>query len=341
MIGAMTEWFIPALAAAVLGGGAAIVAVARAHRAVRAAGDENARLRAELDRFLKGQTFGRVGTWDWTVDTDTLHWSDDVFAMFGFAPGEVAPTYSLFCSMVHPDDAPKVRQGEIACAAGEAPHDEEYRVVWRDGTVRWLRETGNAVIDVAGRPVRMIGIVRDITDEKAHEQRILHLAYHDALTGLPNRVYFRSRLEDALARARRHGSLVALAFIDLDRFKPINDRHGHHVGDAVLVQVAARLRGSVRATDCVARLGGDEFVAVLEDVHGADEVPPLAHKLMDAIAAPLEAEGLRLDVGASIGVSVFPTQAGTPDELIAGADQAMYEAKRAGIGLRLCPRTAA
>ncbi|MGE5517815.1 MAG: diguanylate cyclase domain-containing protein [Bacteroidota bacterium] len=337
----MTDWTIIIAIGAAAALGAAVAGLAmrattmRLTRRLTSAREDNIRLRSDLERLRTSQTFSGVGTWDWRVQTDTLHWSDEVYAMFGFRPGEVNPSYSLFCAMVHPDDAQRVREGEAASTAGRGQHDQEYRVIWRDGTVRWLRETGDILLDVAGRPARMIGTVRDITEDKEREQRMLHLAFHDELTGLPNRAYFRVQIEDALARARRTTTLVALAFIDLDRFKPINDSHGHAVGDSVLVTLAERLRGTIRATDCVARLGGDEFVVILENLHTADEAAILADKLLAAIRAPQSHAGLRLDLDASIGIALFPRDADTPEALIEQADQAMYAAKAAGAGFRL------
>ncbi|HLO76261.1 MAG TPA: diguanylate cyclase [Magnetospirillum sp.] len=301
-------------------------------RAQVAAQAENLALQTELDRLRKSQTFSGVGTWDWLVDTDTLHWSDEIYPMFGFAPGEVVPTYSLFCSMVHPDDARRVREGEIACTAGTRLYDQRYRVVWRDGTVRWLSETGDIIVDDDGLPVRMIGTVRDVTEEKAREQRMQHLAFHDELTGLHNRAYFNIRMEDALARARRQSGLMALAFIDLDRFKPINDLHGHAAGDAVLVALAQRLQQTVRATDCVARLGGDEFVVVLEHLSTPDEATALASKLLNAVRAPFALDGLTLNLDASVGIALYPVHADNAVSLIEQADRAMYAAKAAGAG---------
>lgn len=296
-------------------------------RALRFERADNGRLRAELDRLRTSQIVSGVGTWDWRVDSDTLHWSDEVFPMFGFRPGEVVPSYGLFCAMLHPEDAARVREGEIACVGGKGPHDQEYRVVWGDGTVRWLRETGDTIRDVSGRPMRMIGTVRDITEDKAREQRMLHLAFHDELTSLPNRAYFRVRTDDALARARRSGGKAALAFIDLDRFKPINDSHGHAVGDAVLVILAARLRAALRECDCVARLGGDEFVAVLEGLEAREEAEAVAAKLLAALREPIAVEELRLRVDASVGIALYPDDSEDSDGLLDVADRAMYRAK--------------
>lgn len=293
------------------------------------------KVQAERDRLRTSQSASGVGTWDWHVDSETLHWSDEVYPMFGFRPREVTPSYSLFCSMVHPEDSRKVREGEIACAEGHGPHDQEYRVVWRDGSVHWLREIGDTMRDAQGRPVRMIGTVRDVTEDKVREQRVLHLAFHDELTGLPNRAQFRGRLEDALNRARRHGTTMALAFIDLDRFKPINDTYGHGMGDAVLAEVAARLSLSVRAVDCVARLGGDEFVVILEDLRGSDEAKLLAAKILDVISTPMVLEKISLVLGASVGIALFPGDGERPDTLVEAADRAMYRAKTSRKGFVL------
>lgn len=323
------------------GGIAAVVLAALRARLSRLRGRlaeaeaDNARLRAELERLRTSQTFSGIGTWDWQVNTETLHWSDEVYPMFGFAAGEVSPSYALFCSMVHPDDAARVRGGEIITLHSGRQHDQEYRVIWRDGTIRWLRETGDILRDAAGRPVRMIGTVRDITDDKAREQRMLHLAFHDELTGLPNRAYFRARMEDALARARRAGTLVALMFIDLDKFKPINDRHGHAAGDAVLAALADRLRGAIRTTDCAARLGGDEFVVILENLSGAGEVPALADKILNTIRTPFVQDQSSLELDASMGIALYPDHADTAELLAERADHAMYQAKAARGGWRL------
>lgn len=127
------------------------------------------RLSQNERRLHISQSFADIGTWDWSVDTEKLYWSPEVFAMFGFSVGEVEPSYSLFCRMVHPDDREIVRQGEIACINGEQRHDVDYRVIGRDGVTRWLRETGNIIHDTKGRPVRMMGIVRDITAQKESE----------------------------------------------------------------------------------------------------------------------------------------------------------------------------
>lgn len=286
-------------------------------------------LKERESRLARSQTFGNIGTWDWRIDSDDLHWSDEVYGMFGHAPGSITPRYSTFYEHVHPDDRQRLRAAESVCINGSGIHDEEYRILHTDGSVRWLRETGDVIYDEHGTPVRMMGIVRDITRDKTAERSILHMAYHDDLTGLPNRLAFDARLRDAMARADRHGTLVGLAFIDLDRFKPVNDTYGHAVGDSVLKHASAGLQRASRTTDFVARVGGDEFAAILEDLSDATEIGPVLVRLHAEVRRPVAMDnGLTCAVGASIGVALYPSHATTAEDLLHRADEAMYAAKR-------------
>ena len=207
-------------------------------------------------------------------------------------------------------------------------------MIWPDGSVHWLRETGNIVKDDHGIAVKMMGVVRDITEEKAWARQMHRLAHHDALTGLPNRLVFEEQLDRALERARRAGTRIALVFIDLNGFKAINDRLVHAAGDQVLQHMARRLREALRGSDSVARLGGDEFVAILESLSlersPHDEARAVAGKLLAALTPPVQLEGGLQQVGASLGIAMFPDHAQSKDRLIHLADLAMYEAKRSG-----------
>lgn len=291
-------------------------------------------IQSETERFQRSQYFARIGTWDWDVDTNRLYWSEAIYAMFGHQVGAVAPSYELFCQSVHPDDRERVRAGEQRCIETGENHDEEYRVIWPDGSLHWLRETGNVIKDASGAPVKMMGVVRDITEEKAWTSQMHELAYHDALTGLPNRLVFEDRLRNALERARRSESRVALVFIDLNGFKAINDTHGHVAGDQVLVATAHRLKAALRESDSVARIGGDEFVVIFEglalDQRLEDEARTIGEKILDALALPLGDESNQRRIDASLGIAAFPDHAPSMDRLIHVADQAMYEAKRSG-----------
>ena len=237
-------------------------------------------------------------------------------------------------------------------ASGHTP-PEEYNRIWaqlqatghwrgelvdrqRDGQLspKWM--SISLVRDEQGQVTHHIAHAIDLREIKAAEQRILHLAHHDHLTGLPNRVLLRARLDQAMAQARRDQGRLAMLFIDLDRFKDINDSLGHHVGDALLVEVAQRLRQVVRGNDIVARLGGDEFVLVLAGLEegdgGASAAATVAGKVLQALRQPIRVEGHELHTGASIGITLFPQDGEDIDALMKGADAAMYHAKGAGRG---------
>ncbi len=194
----------------------------------------------------------------------------------------------------------------------------------------WL--TISAVKDVEGRTTHYVSVFHDLSDIFRRHETIRHLAYHDALTGLPNRLLLDDRLTQALAHARRSGSWVAALFFDLDDFKEVNDRLGHIAGDRVLQIVAERLQGRIREQDTVARHGGDEFVVVASDLGSPEDARRLAELLTTAIAQPMQVEGETLRVGASIGIAMYPGSGSTPDALIAEADRAMYRAKARGSG---------
>ena len=190
------------------------------------------------------------------------------------------------------------------------------------------------VLEIRGTPLEGGGFVTtylDVTEQRRAQALAVHLAHHDAMTGLANRMLFMDRLRQSMARAKR-GDRMAVLYIDLDRFKPVNDRLGHAVGDAVLKRVAERLRSVVRETDTVARLGGDEFVVIQCGTASTLDVTKLARRIETAIAAPIQVEEHVVDVGASIGIAIAPDDDTDPDGLLQKADSALYRAKAAGGG---------
>lgn len=205
----------------------------------------------------------------------------------------------------------------------------ELEAVRADGSVFPIEIAVTEQHEGDGRRI-FIGSIRDITIRKAQEDRIRFLALNDPLTGLPNRASFNDEIKSAISRARRSGKGVALMFIDLDRFKPINDTYGHDAGDLVLKTVAERVTDIIRTTDTAARLGGDEFVVILEDVAEKENAATIATNLLEKIPAPINYQGQDCSVGLSIGISHFPTDADSVEDLLNAADRAMYNVKEAG-----------
>ena len=231
---------------------------------------------------------------------------------------------------IHPRDVARVRKAfDIVVHGRVQPVPIEFRYRHADGSWIWLEAVGNNLLDYP----HVQGIVltsRDITRRKAAERRIEHLAHHDFLTDLPNRSLLRDRLDVALAQARRHGHLVAALFVDLDRFKVVNDTLGHEAGDQMLREAAARLTGCTREGDTVARLGGDEFMVVLPNLSDARGAAAAVQKILESLAQPIELTGQEVCISGSIGVSLFPDDATDAEALIRNADAAMYSAKRQG-----------
>ena len=245
---------------------------------------------------------------------------------------------------VHPEDRDRVEQAfcEVV-ATGEGRH-LEYRFVLPDGGVRTMESRSGVIRDSAGR-VRNVAVVSyDITERKEQDAQVRDMAFNDALTGLPNRRLLLDRLQQTLAVSKRSGNFNALLFLDLDNFKPINDLHGHAVGDLLLIEVARRLRRLIRAEDTVARLGGDEFVVILgaldtEEDQSMELARTIAEKIGATLAQPYvlteQSEGevvtkVEHRCTASIGVSLFSNHETKPEDILRWADQAMYQAKESG-----------
>jgi diguanylate cyclase (GGDEF)-like protein/PAS domain S-box-containing protein len=269
------------------------------------------------------------GIWDWDLEHDEYYFSPRHKSMLGYAEDEIANDRESMMGLVNPEDRGRMEEAIRRHFEERQPFDCEFRMRHKDGHFVWCRSRGQALWDNQGRPVRFSGATSDITDQKQAAVALEHLAHYDALTQLPNRTLLADRLAMALAQARRGGDRVGVALLDLDDFKPVNDAYGHDAGDLVLVEVAGRLRASLRETDTVARLGGDEFVLVLSGVNEAEHHHTLT-RLLDILAAPYPVKDATITLSASIGVTFFPEDAADPDTLLRHADQAMYVAKQAG-----------
>jgi len=246
-------------------------------------------------------------------------------AMLGTRPDALlGMAYSELCA---PDEAATLERMVTELAAGErAGWQGEHRLRAVDGRAFWALVSLSAVRDEEGRPAYYIVQAQDVTERRRAEDALAHQALHDPLTGLPNRVLLLDRLEHALERQRREGSLAALLFVDLDRFKPVNDSLGHAAGDLVLSEVARRLGEAVRAGDTVARLGGDEFVLFAERLEGGRDAVIVAERAAAAIREPISVEAHTVHLDASIGIAFAGGE--DPEELLGNADAAMYEAKQ-------------
>lgn len=234
-------------------------------------------------------------------------------------------------SLLHSDrNEPAFYQAMWRALNGEGCWKGEIWNRRKDGEayLEWL--TINRIDDSNGVPVRYVAVFHDITELRRRDEKIRHLAFHDALTGLPNRALFEDRLRHAIARLDREGGYLAVAFVDFDEFKAVNDSHGHDIGDLLLQEASRRIKHCLRVADTVARLGGDEFVILMEDMRPDQACADLAEKIIAEIACPMDLRGHAVQVSASIGVSFYPQDGTLPFELMKRADLAMYAAKSAG-----------
>lgn len=290
--------------------------ITRHHRAEQALKESEDRLSKFVEATREGILFHKD-----MVITDVNH---GVTRVVGYSAAEMIGRNPL--EFVAED----CRQAVIDYIGSGADAPYESEVVHKDGRRVPVEFTGRSMAR-NGETYRM-GTMLDITDRKKSEERIRFMAYHDALTGLPNRVMLLERLESLLALARRHQGQLAVLFLDLDHFKTVNDSLGHHAGDLLLTEVARRILAAVRESDVVARQGGDEFLIVLAELAEPAAAAAVAAKLLATITAPFDIEGHQVSVAPSIGISMFPSDGATPVELIRNADSAMYLAKGNGRG---------
>ncbi len=272
--------------------------------------------------------------WDWDLQDNTLWWSEGFEALFGFRRDEIESTIESWTTRIHPDDAARVVDGvQAVIEGGGTTWSDEYRFLRKDGCYAHVLDRGYVIRDAEGKPLRMIGGMTDLTQHKVAEARIEQLAFYDSLTGLPNRALLLDRLKQTLAAAARRGERVALLFLDLNRFKEINDTQGHATGDQVLLEVARRFQATLRQEETVARFGGDEFLVVAQGVDQAGAMH-IAERLQDALAPQVNVGELAFGVGASIGIAFYPDDGTSPEELLKHTDIAMYRAKADKAGWR-------
>ncbi|MDH4112929.1 MAG: sensor domain-containing diguanylate cyclase [Actinomycetota bacterium] len=274
-------------------------------------------------------------------DGPTYYVSPRIRELLGYTPAAYIARSGDWDQMVHPDDRDRIEADYLSFLETGQPEGGDYRYLHADGHVVWIHDQSKIVRDETDKVMFVQGVMFDITPQKEAELSMQHMAYHDTLTGLPNRAMFEEHLDLAVARARRYDRSVAVLFTDLDGFKDVNDSMGHAAGDELLCVVASRLREATRDTDLVARLGGDEFLVLLADL--PDDRGASAHGVVDAVAERVgEAVGKPVIVGdrtveitISVGSSVYPLEASDVAELMSRADAAMYAHKRRGAVARI------
>jgi diguanylate cyclase (GGDEF)-like protein/PAS domain S-box-containing protein len=289
-------------------------------------------LRESEERYALASLAANDGLWDWNLKTNQVLFSGRWKSMLGYDDDELTGTIEDWFKRIHPDDLDQVKVDVNSHLEGISAHfTNEHRVLHKDGTYRWMLARGVAVRDSSESPYRMAGSQTDITTRKSAEDQLLHDAFYDALTGLPNRALFTDRLGHALKRAKRMENYsFAVLFLDLDRFKVINDSLGHMVGDALLRETARKIEKCVRPGDTVGRLGGDEFVILCDDVKDVSLAEKIAERIQDILKVPFEVEGAEIFTTASIGIALCSLDYERPEDMLRDADITMYRAKAAG-----------
>jgi len=288
-------------------------------------------LRESEERYALAAHGANDGLWDWNLKTDRIHFSSRWKSMLGCEDEEIGEGPEEWFRRIHPEDVERVKAEIAAHREGlTAQFENEHRMLHRDGTYRWMLSRGIAVRDAGKKAYRMAGSQTDITEGKVG----------DALTSLPNRILFMDRLSRCLERAkRRRDYLFAVMFLDLDRFKVVNDSLGHLIGDQLLVAMARRLQAGLRAGDAVARqsgehtvarLGGDEFAVLLDDIHDVHDATRVADRIQRALTLPFHLSGHEMFTSVSIGIALSATGYDQPEDLLRDADTAMYRAKALG-----------
>lgn len=300
------------------------------------------KLKKSEQSLKQAQKIAHIGSWELDIVKNKLHWSDEIFSIFEIEPQTFAETYEGFLSFVHPEDRDMVNQAYLSSVDEGEDYDIEHRLLLAGNKIKYVREIGTTLYNNNGEPVMTRGTVQDITDKKLLELQVEKIAYYDALTGLANRNLLNSKFQQAIALTKRSHNYGAVLFIDLDKFKHLNDLHGHDAGDALLVKAGERLVSEVRELDTVARIGGDEFLVLLTELspdkaqalsYAQQVAEKLYHLLCQTYLIEVDDdEGLyKVEhiCTASIGITLFDATS-TQHNAIKKADKAMYKAKQSG-----------
>ena len=298
------------------------------------------RIQAEIalseseERYALAMQGANDGIWDWNLKTNDIYFSPRWKTILGFEEQEIGSAPEEWFSRVHGEDVKSLKESLEAHRTGDALHFEnEHRILHKDGKYRWVLSRGLAIRDLKGEATRIAGSLTDITQRKVIEEQLRHSALCDALTELPNRNLFLAHLTHALERQKRRTNyLLAVLFLDLDRFKVVNDSLGHEIGDKLLIGIGRRIQTCIRPMDTVARLGGDEFCVLVDDIKEISDALRVAERIHRELAKPFRLDGNDVFTGVSIGIAVSKNGQQKPEDLVRDADTAMYRAKAQGRG---------
>jgi len=289
-------------------------------------------LRESEERYALAARAANDGLWDWNLITNEIYFSARWKATLGYEEADIGRDSEEWFSRIHPEDIDRLRSDMAAHRAGQSPHlHNEHRLLHRDGTYRWVLCQGIVIRDWKGLAQRLVGSQIDVTHRKLLEEQLRYEARHDALTGLSNRMHFMERLDQELEQARASlNDGLAVLFIDLDRFKVINDSLGHLAGDRLLMAIADRLKACIGPHDLVARFGGDEFVILLTHIQAEAEAMELANRLHQAVRQRVDLGEQKIYPTVSIGIIYDKGHYERSENLLRDADIALYEAKAGG-----------
>ncbi|MEE8116732.1 MAG: PAS domain S-box protein, partial [Gemmatimonadales bacterium] len=289
-------------------------------------------LRGSEERYALAARGANDGLWDWDLQNGKVYYSPRWKAMLGYGDGDLHGELDDWFGRVHPQDLERLKSQIADHLDGPSSHfQNEHRILHKDGSYRWVLCRGVAERNGKGQATRMAGSQTDISDRKRAEERLTHHAFHDVLTGLPNRSLFTSLLDRCIARLKRRGDYrFAVLFLDIDRFKVINDSLGHMVGDQLLVAASKRLASCLRPGDTVARLGGDEFTILLDDIIDEKDAIRVAERIQVELMAAFKIGLNEVFTSVSIGIALSGPAYRRPEEILRDADTAMYRAKAGG-----------
>jgi diguanylate cyclase (GGDEF)-like protein/PAS domain S-box-containing protein len=280
-------------------------------------------------RRIESQRLSGVGFWELDHKANTLYWSEEIFAIYGIDPNALAPNYSIFVNLIFDDDREMVEEAFKASVENGTEYSIRYRVKC-EGSFKWIESKALTYFDESYNPERSIGTAQDISEIINAVEKLKRMAHYDVLTDLPNRVLLSDRINQGMVQCQCLNLSLAIAYLDLDGFKVVNDTYGHDVGDELLITVSQRMKEALRDGDTLARIGGDEFVVVMVDLEKIEDSEPVLKRLLRAVAKPVILGDAVMQVSASIGVTLYPQDGADADQLIRHADEAMYIAKLAG-----------